>query len=95
MNFRSLIKNKSLNCEKYLEIHFPKNIVFIFLYVMGQRCLFSFHFPALPRSARPFLAIKFQFYRQNSGILQNPGIKIGLKPSAQGLFRIFNLPFSG
>ena len=75
MNFRSLIKNKSLNCEKYLEIHFPKNIVFIFLYVMGQRCLFSFHFPALPRSARPFLAIKLWFYRQNGGVSQYPGIK--------------------
>ena len=34
----------------------------------------------LPHSARPFHAIKFQFYRQNSGILQHPGIKIGLKP---------------
>lgn len=82
MNFRNLIKNKSLNCEKNLEIHFPKNIVFIFLYVIGQRCLFSFHFPALPRSARPFHAIKFQFHRQNNGISQHPGIKN--RPQAVG-----------
>ena len=75
LNFRNLIKNKSLNYKKYSEIHFLKNWVFVFLYVMGQRCLFSFHFPALSRPARPFLAIKFGFYRQNSRILQHPGIK--------------------
>ena len=95
MNFWNLVKNKSLNCEKYLEIHFLKNIVFIFLYVMGQRCLFSFHFPTLPRPAWPFHAIKFQFHRQNSGISRHPGKKIDLKPLAQGLFGIFSSPSSG
>ena len=75
LDFRNLIKNKSLNCKKYLEIRFPKNGGFVFLYVMGQRCLFSFHIPALSRPARPFLAIKFGFYRQSSRILQHPGIK--------------------
>ena len=75
LDFLNLIKNKSLNCKKYLEIRFPKNGGFVFLYVMGQRCLFSFHIPALSRPAWPFHAIKFGFYRQSSRILQHPGIK--------------------
>ena len=75
LDFRNLIENKSLNYRKYSEIRFPKNVVLGFLYVMGQRCLFSFHIPALSRPARPFLAIKFGFYRQSSRILQHPGIK--------------------
>ena len=82
LNFLNLIKNKSLICKKYSVIHFPKNGVFVFIYVMGQRCLFSFHFPALSRSAKPFLAIKFGFYRQSSGISQHPGIKN--RPQAVG-----------